>query len=207
MLRNAFRTRLRRQARRQHREQQAGEATEAPPLAEEVLARTQLHRQIAELMAGLEEPYRSVLLLRFYEGRDSLEIGRMYGVAAGTIRWRVNEGLRRLRERLDEQEGGLQRWRGLLLPLAAEPRPTAPGVAAAVRRGAAGSHHVRIRDGGGGGDRRGLDHRPRLARDPDRPRGRVAGASDHTFQGAVQISAWYSSQTVSMGLADVRAVG
>lgn len=65
-------------------------------------------------MAGLEEPYRSVLLLRFYEGRDSLEIGRMYGVAAGTIRWRVNEGLRRLRERLDEQEGGLQprphRW-------------------------------------------------------------------------------------------------
>jgi RNA polymerase sigma-70 factor (ECF subfamily) len=126
VLRNALRTGLRRRTRRQRREHQAGQTVEAPPLAEEVLARTQLHRRIAGLMSDLPEPYRSALVLRFFEGRDSAEIGQMYGVAAGTIRWRINEGLRRLRAGLDESEGGSERWRAMLLPLATVPRASAP---------------------------------------------------------------------------------
>ena len=48
------------------------------------------------------------------------------------MRWRINEGLRRLRERLDQDHGGVrQRWAGVLAPLAGLPNapPSPPGPA------------------------------------------------------------------------------
>jgi RNA polymerase sigma-70 factor (ECF subfamily) len=135
VLRNAMRSRSRRTARRRARERVVGEDIAQPPSAEEVLARTQLHQRIAELMTALEEPYRTTLLLRFYEGRDSTDIGRACGVPAGTVRWRITEGLRRLRERLDERYQGRAAWRALLVPIAA-PRRT---VASAPTRATTGT--------------------------------------------------------------------
>lgn len=34
------------------------------------------------------------------------EIARAQGIPAGTVRWRLSEGLRRLRAQLDEAHGG-----------------------------------------------------------------------------------------------------
>ena len=44
----------------------------------------------------LDEPYRTVILLRFYEGLSSAEISRREGIPAGTIRWRLKQGLKEL---------------------------------------------------------------------------------------------------------------
>ena len=134
VLRNAFRSAGRAGSRRRSRERArvAAEASSATPGVDEVLARAELHREIVELLTTLEEPYRGALLLRFYEGRDASEIGRAMHVPAGTIRWRISEGLKRLRQRLDEKHaGGRQAWRALLLPIIPDrSRINAPAVAA-----------------------------------------------------------------------------
>src|SRR6185369_2529638 len=101
------------------------------PAADAVLERMQLHRRVAELVMALEEPYRTTLLLRFYEGRAAVDIAREAGVPEGTARWRISEGVRRLRERLDQEPGGRPRWAGLLAPLAAPSQTPSSGPAAA----------------------------------------------------------------------------
>src|SRR5205823_1008819 len=54
----------------------------------------------------LAEPYRTAVLLRYYEELSAAEIARRTEVPAGTVRWRLKEGLDRLRRQLDERSGG-----------------------------------------------------------------------------------------------------
>jgi hypothetical protein len=74
---------------------------------------------------------------RFYEGLDAAAIARRSGLPAGTVRWRLHEGLRRLREGLDRAHAGdRQAWRSVLLPLArshgdrGSPAPARPSLRA-----------------------------------------------------------------------------
>jgi len=134
VLRNVVRSHARHTGRRRAHEAEAaalGGPAEAPA-ADGVLERMQLHRRVAELVMALEEPYRMTLLLRFYEGRAAVDIAREAGVPEGTARWRISEGVRRLRERLDQEPGGRQRWAGLLAPLAAPSQTPSSGPAAAA---------------------------------------------------------------------------
>ncbi len=108
---------------------------ETPPVeaADELLERATVQRALADLVLALDEPYRTAVLLRYYEGKSAADIARSLGVPAGTVRWRLSEGVERLRKRLDEQHGGRQRWRALLAPLCLPRLPkTAPLVAAAA---------------------------------------------------------------------------
>jgi RNA polymerase sigma-70 factor (ECF subfamily) len=126
VLRNVVRSDAREARRRQRREDESAglSSREAAPAADGVLERMQLHRRVAGLVMALEEPYRTTLLLRFYEGRAAVDIAREEGLPDGTVRWRINEGLRRLRERLDADFGGERaRWSRALLPLAGLDRP------------------------------------------------------------------------------------
>lgn len=131
VMRNLVRTGARQRVRWRAREARAAEPdVTAVPSADEVLARTQLHRDLAEEMTALEGPYRTTLLLRFFENQSSEEIGRRCGVPAGTARWRVNESVQRLRQRLDARHGGRQAWLPILLPVR---RPVPPPVETARR--------------------------------------------------------------------------
>ena len=86
---------------------------------EELLERVQIQRLLAELTLALAEPYRQVVILHYFEGLASSEIGQRVGVPPGTIRWRMKTALDQLRSALDERhQGDRQRWRALLLPLA-----------------------------------------------------------------------------------------
>ena len=106
------------QARRRLRETVAGEPLTDSPTPEALVVRMQLQRLVAGFILELAEPYRSTLLLRFYEDRSDSEIARIQGVQAGTVRWRINEGIGRLRTRLDEHHAGSRRnWRALLVPV------------------------------------------------------------------------------------------
>jgi RNA polymerase sigma-70 factor (ECF subfamily) len=95
------------------------------PSTETMLARLELARLVSETMRNLDEPYRTTLLLRFFEDRQPAEIARAQGVPAGTVRWRLSEGLRRVRARLDEVHGrNRETWRAILpLPAAAAAAP------------------------------------------------------------------------------------
>jgi RNA polymerase sigma factor (sigma-70 family) len=130
VVRNAVQSSRRASARRRARELEA--LPESPADAADVLlARLQLQEKIARLMVGLEEPYRTTLVLRFYDGQDATEIGRLCDVPAGTVRWRISEGVRRLRARLDGPDPKTTDWRATLAPLtcaqsgapAASPKP------------------------------------------------------------------------------------
>ncbi|MFT3772036.1 MAG: sigma-70 family RNA polymerase sigma factor [Minicystis sp.] len=125
VVKNAARMRARAAGRRTRREtESASLAEDAAPSPEVLLDRLEAQRRLAELVADLAEPFRSTLLLRYFEGLSAAEIARRQGVPAGTVRWRLKEGLDRLRVALDRESGGdRKRWCLLLAPLAG-PRDT-----------------------------------------------------------------------------------
>lgn len=84
-------------------------ADDATPSSDELLERHEAQQLLARLVGELGEPYRSTILLRYAEGLEPTEIAHRQGVPAGTVRWRVKEGLARLRAELDEAHGGDRR--------------------------------------------------------------------------------------------------
>jgi RNA polymerase sigma-70 factor (ECF subfamily) len=123
VVRNFSLMHLRGEERRRGRESVAAGVAEAPD-HETLLARMQMQRIVAELVMELEEPYRSTVLLRFYEGLNATEIGRLQGIEAGTVRWRLKLALDRIRAALDEKHQR-RRWLVLLAPIV---RPNLLGV-------------------------------------------------------------------------------
>lgn len=113
-------------ARERHRRQQARtrheQLREAPETDQgdllDHLSRTEVHRLLGERLMKLEEPYRTVVLQRFYEDLTSVEIAQRLGIPAGTVRWRLKMGLDQLREELDRRsQGDRTRWVSALLAL------------------------------------------------------------------------------------------
>jgi RNA polymerase sigma-70 factor (ECF subfamily) len=111
-------------------------ASEPAPGPEQLLGDLQIHRTVAEVVTALAEPYRQTLLLRYYEGLSAAEIATRLGTPAGTIRWRLKEGLDRVRRALDQRcDGDRSRWTLALAPLL--PPVLATSVAGAGVAGAA----------------------------------------------------------------------
>ncbi|OJW21004.1 MAG: hypothetical protein BGO49_30095 [Planctomycetales bacterium 71-10] len=59
---------------------------------------------LARVVAGLPEPQREVILLRFYGGRSCAEIARRQGVPVGTITSRLSRAYVTIREALRREE-------------------------------------------------------------------------------------------------------
>jgi protocatechuate 3,4-dioxygenase beta subunit len=113
--------RARSSGRRARREESAvvPEPAQSP---DELLERIEMQQQVVRRVLALDEPFRSTLLLRYYEGCSAAEVARRQGVPAGTVRWRLKRGLDDLRKQLDDaHQGDRKRWALLLAPL--------PGVA------------------------------------------------------------------------------
>ncbi len=132
VLRNAAKFRWRSEANRSAREISAATVAEREtPTSAELLERHETQQLLARLVGELEEPYREAILLRFAEGLAPKEIARQLGVPAGTVRWRISEGLARLRTRLDAAHAGDRKaWLAALAPLVG--RAPAVGVPIAI---------------------------------------------------------------------------
>ena len=130
VVRNLGRTARRGERRRARREADAGRP-EAAPSTLELVERAATQRALVGTLLALEEPYRGVLLERFFEGRSPREIADRSGVPESTVATRSAEGIRRLRARLAARgEGGERPWLSSVLPLLASRRSSSPPAAA-----------------------------------------------------------------------------
>ncbi len=99
--------RKRRSARRDARESSAARRESVD--GEDSLARLEIVEALAREVRELDEPYRTALRLRYFEGRTPREIARTLDVPLATIESRLVRALERLRERLDRR-GGREKW-------------------------------------------------------------------------------------------------
>lgn len=127
--------RNRREARRRKaRERRVARAESTSP-ADESGDRAAVIRELIETVSSLEEPYRRVILQRYYEGLPPREIANREGLSPATVRtrlWRAREHLRRA---LDAKHGGDRRtWIGVLLPVAGA-KATSASLSVALAKG------------------------------------------------------------------------
>jgi len=127
---NLARTRRTSEARRDRRDTAYDDGrSQATPA--ELVERVEMQRALADEVLALAEPYRSTVLLHFFEGCTSAEIARRLGIPDGTVRRRLKVALDRLREALEKRndppEGG---WLAALIPFAR--LPSAPHVSASL---------------------------------------------------------------------------
>ncbi len=114
--RNAARMLWRREGRRQqHERAQVTDRTDGS--VPEALARAETQALVVNEVLALSEPYRTAVILRFFEDLPPREIARRTATNVHTARVRVRRALERLRGRLDAQHGGDRRaWSIALLP-------------------------------------------------------------------------------------------
>ena len=121
VFRNVVRDGQRSGSRRRRRENEAARS-EALPSVAELVERAELQRHVVRAVVELAEPYRSTLLLHFFEELPCEEIARRQEIPGSTVRNRLKRGLDQLRERFDSEHGGQRdAWALALAPLAAPP--------------------------------------------------------------------------------------
>ncbi|HEX6884453.1 MAG TPA: sigma-70 family RNA polymerase sigma factor [Planctomycetota bacterium] len=84
----------------------------------ELVAELELRQAVFEALLGLEEPYRRALYLRFFRDQSLASIAAREGLAVSSVHARIQQGLERLRARLDRARGGRRAWAVGLLALA-----------------------------------------------------------------------------------------
>ncbi len=115
---NAAKRQHRDQERRRRREHRVARA-EAQPSTAEIVEQASVIRSVADAVYGLKEPYRTTVILRFYENLSNKEIAGRLNVPLETVRTRLYRGLERLKGKLDHVHAGdRKQWVCALAPLA-----------------------------------------------------------------------------------------
>ena len=117
VLRNAALQIDRHEGRRRERERRVARR-ESSAVGSSVDERVELHRSLVDAVRSLGEPYRTTILLRYFEGLDAEEIAAREGIQGTLVRTRLARGLEKLRARLDgEHDGDRRAWCLALCPL------------------------------------------------------------------------------------------
>ncbi len=121
-------------ARRARHELAASRAEAVVP--RQVVEEADAHRRVVNLVMGLDEPYRTAVLLRFFEDLAPGAIARQLGVPTETVRTRIRRALAMLRDELSGSSGADRLACCLALaPLLRTPATTSGGVGAAATVG------------------------------------------------------------------------
>ena len=123
----------RRSERRRARYESLAALPVALPSPEHILEREQVRQQLVQAVLALAEPFRTVVLLRYYEGLSASEIAQQLAVPAATVRTRLLRGLHQLRGELEQRSQGLRH--GWLLPLMSWAAPASRAAAGSVLGG------------------------------------------------------------------------
>lgn len=131
-LRNALHSTSRSTRRRARREREVSRR-ERVPATLDLVERLDVHRKLVDEVQRLAEPYRTVILLRYFEGRSLAEIARLCVVPVPTVNSRVRRALDHLRARLDEVHGSRGAWTGMLVSFLSGLRESSVGAGGAVK--------------------------------------------------------------------------
>lgn len=107
-----------RAARRQARMRTQVTIADAAPSPAEVLQSEEQRRRVVQAVLALPQPYRGVVLLRYWEEQSPSAIAERLALPAATVRSQLKRGLAMLRERLDADFGDRKQWIGALAPFA-----------------------------------------------------------------------------------------
>jgi RNA polymerase sigma-70 factor (ECF subfamily) len=80
------------------REQKAAEPQPAEDDVAEVVAATLEHQRVRRCMGGLTELQRESIKLAYYSGYSYPQVAKLLGVALGTVKTRIRDGLIRMRD-------------------------------------------------------------------------------------------------------------
>lgn len=97
----------------------------------EIAAEAEAMRVIAAAVHELAEPFRTVVVMRYWRGLLPEAIAQQLGVPRNTVRSRLQRGLDRLRGRLGDHFGDRRSWLAALTPCAAPGRHVADAAFAA----------------------------------------------------------------------------
>jgi RNA polymerase sigma-70 factor (ECF subfamily) len=129
-LRNAVIDRFRSDTSRRRLEQVASRA-ERHDSTEDVVSKADGLKRVVNAVMDLAEPYRTSVLLRYFEDLPPREIAARQGVPVETVRTRLRRAIALLRERFDrESQGNREAWCLAMLPLVRVPESSTPSVAA-----------------------------------------------------------------------------
>lgn len=113
------------EVRRERREHAVARDGSVESSIEASLERAELHRSLVDAVLSLGEPYRSTVVLRYFDGLEPMQIGERLGVPSGTVRVRLKRAHDQLREKLDAAHGDDRRaWLVPLLEIARGPGTT-----------------------------------------------------------------------------------
>ena len=116
VLTNAVRQRRRSTLRREGYEVEAPAQRAEVPSPEDLALRLEQEQRLLAAVGGLRDPYRTVVLLRYEEGLSAVEIAKLRGLPAATVRTQLHRALEALRRSMDEAAGGREAWALLLAP-------------------------------------------------------------------------------------------
>jgi len=128
-VRNLARADWRGRKRREAREREAARP-ESQPSASEALERLDAFDFVVRAVRDLEEPYRSTVVARYFDGLTPREIASRAGASVKTVDSRLARGIEHLRRRLDRGPGGRSAWMRALSPLAVRSGAALTGVLA-----------------------------------------------------------------------------
>ncbi len=98
------------------------------PAADESLEAIARQKLLMEAVLDLDEPYRSVIVRRYFDEKPPRDIAQELGIPVKTVKTRLARALEKLRERLDREHGSDRAaWLALFAPLVHMPGPAAAG--------------------------------------------------------------------------------
>lgn len=127
-----FALRIARRRRSRDDWEQRASQPEATESTADTVARVEAHRRVVQAVLGLDEPYRTTVLLRFWDALPPREIARRMRVPVATVQTRLRRAVAALRGRLDREFGSRAAWAGLLAPALPLPISTAAFAVAGV---------------------------------------------------------------------------
>ncbi|MEM7166586.1 MAG: sigma-70 family RNA polymerase sigma factor [Planctomycetota bacterium] len=80
------------------------------PAAADVVARAELQGWLSACVMELDEPYRSTILHRFFDGLTTAEIARREGVSDAAVRMRVQRALSQLKHKIENDSQRDTQW-------------------------------------------------------------------------------------------------
>ncbi|QDV05032.1 ECF RNA polymerase sigma factor SigW [Planctomycetes bacterium Poly30] len=117
VVRNLAIDRQRSSARRQGRELSAVEGEMTQESTADSVARAESQRDLVDSVLQLPEPYRAVILARFFDGLPPREISKKLGVPVATVKKQQERGMALLRKELEGRYGQNGAWAVALLPI------------------------------------------------------------------------------------------